>query len=68
MHNCSANNKKIVGTLRTIESKENFLHQIRQLKLGDIELIGMDLIKNESAKRSRQRKSPLNFSHYATDL
>ncbi|KAA6310916.1 hypothetical protein EZS27_037866 [termite gut metagenome] len=43
MNNFSTNYRKIVEALRTIESKKNFLHQIRQPKLSDIELIGVDL-------------------------
>ncbi|KAA6320038.1 hypothetical protein EZS27_030136 [termite gut metagenome] len=43
MNNFSANYRKIVETLRSIESKKNFLHQIRQPKLSDIELIAIDL-------------------------
>ncbi|KAA6324963.1 hypothetical protein EZS27_025772, partial [termite gut metagenome] len=43
MNNFSANYRKIVETLRSIESKKNFLHQIRQHKLSDIELIAIDL-------------------------
>ncbi|KAA6304248.1 hypothetical protein EZS27_044106, partial [termite gut metagenome] len=43
MNNFSANYRKIVKTLQTIESKKNFLHQIRKPKLSDLELIGMDL-------------------------
>ncbi|KAA6330757.1 hypothetical protein EZS27_020573 [termite gut metagenome] len=44
MNNFIANYRKIVETLRTIEFKENFLHQIRKPKLSDIELIAVDLI------------------------
>ncbi|KAA6342615.1 hypothetical protein EZS27_009648 [termite gut metagenome] len=36
MNNFSANYRKIVETLRTIESKKNLLHQIRKPKLSDI--------------------------------
>jgi hypothetical protein len=43
MNNFSINYRKIVETLRTIESKKNFLHQIRTPKLSDIELIAIDL-------------------------
>ncbi|KAA6326107.1 hypothetical protein EZS27_024753 [termite gut metagenome] len=43
MNHFSANYRKIEETLRTIESKKNFLHQIRKPKLSDIELIGIDL-------------------------
>ncbi|KAA6319184.1 hypothetical protein EZS27_030891 [termite gut metagenome] len=43
MNHFSANYRKIVETLRTIESKKNFLHQIRKPKLSDIDLIGIDL-------------------------
>ncbi|KAA6334433.1 hypothetical protein EZS27_017241, partial [termite gut metagenome] len=43
MNNFSANYRKIVATLRSIESKTNFLHQIRQPKLSDIELVAIDL-------------------------
>ncbi|KAA6312001.1 hypothetical protein EZS27_036988 [termite gut metagenome] len=43
MNNFIANYRNIVETLRTIESKENFLHQIRTPKLSNLELITMDL-------------------------
>ncbi|KAA6323605.1 hypothetical protein EZS27_026971 [termite gut metagenome] len=43
MNNFSTNYRKIVETLRSIESKKNFLHQIRTPKLSDIELIAIDL-------------------------
>ncbi|KAA6304387.1 hypothetical protein EZS27_043964 [termite gut metagenome] len=43
MNNFSTNYRKIVETLRSIESKKNFLHQIRTPKLSDIEVIAIDL-------------------------
>ncbi|KAA6314295.1 hypothetical protein EZS27_035072 [termite gut metagenome] len=43
MNNFSANYRKIMETLRAIEPKKNFLHQTRQPKLSDIELIALDL-------------------------
>ncbi|KAA6337662.1 hypothetical protein EZS27_014283, partial [termite gut metagenome] len=43
MNHFSANYRKIMETLRSIESKKNFLDQIRQPKLSDLELIGIDL-------------------------
>ncbi|KAA6339132.1 hypothetical protein EZS27_012926, partial [termite gut metagenome] len=43
MNNFSAHYRKIMETLRSIESEKNFLDQIRQPKLSDLELIGIDL-------------------------
>ncbi|KAA6328333.1 hypothetical protein EZS27_022759 [termite gut metagenome] len=43
MNNFSANYRKIMETLRAIESKKNFLHQKRKPKLIDRELIAIDL-------------------------
>ncbi|KAA6344416.1 hypothetical protein EZS27_007969 [termite gut metagenome] len=43
MNNFSANYRKIMETLRAIESKKNFLHQKRKPKMSDRELIGIDL-------------------------
>jgi hypothetical protein len=43
MNNFGSNYRKIMETLRSIESKKELLHQIRQPKLSDIELIGIDL-------------------------
>ncbi len=37
MHNFKANYEKILEVLNTIESKSNFLHQIRVQKLTDKE-------------------------------
>ncbi|KAA6324557.1 hypothetical protein EZS27_026130, partial [termite gut metagenome] len=42
INNFSADYRKIVETLRIIEPKKNFLHQIRQPKLSERELIGID--------------------------
>jgi hypothetical protein len=43
MNSFSANYRKILETLRIMESKKNFLDQIRKPKLSDLELIGIDL-------------------------
>ncbi|MCC7332876.1 MAG: IS982 family transposase [Flavobacteriales bacterium] len=43
MNNFQSNYDKILELLKTITEKENFLHQIRELKLNDIELIAMNL-------------------------
>lgn len=43
MNNFSANYGKILETIEQIESKMNFLNQIRKPKLSDIELIAIDL-------------------------
>ena len=43
MNNFSANYGKILETLQQIENKMNFLNQIRQPRLSDIELIAIDL-------------------------
>jgi len=43
MNNFNANFEKILKTLQQIESKMNFLNQIRKPKLSDIELIALDL-------------------------
>lgn len=43
MNNFIASYGKILETLRKVESKVNFLNQIRKPKLSDIELIAMDL-------------------------
>lgn len=43
MNNFHTNYGKIFETLQQIESKMNFLNQIRKLKLSDIELIAIDL-------------------------
>ncbi|KAA6336589.1 hypothetical protein EZS27_015271 [termite gut metagenome] len=42
INNFSADYRKIVETLRIIESKKNFLHQKRKPKLSERELIGID--------------------------
>ncbi len=43
MSNLEFSYNKILGTLHQVESKENFLNQIRKLKLSDIELIALNL-------------------------
>lgn len=43
MNNFQSNYDKILEILKTITEKENFLHQIREPKLKDIELIAMNL-------------------------
>lgn len=43
MSNFDANYQKILETLQKVESKVNFLNQIRKPKLSDIELIAIDL-------------------------
>ena len=43
MNNFEANYKKILSVLRGITNKDNFIHQIRRLKLSDIELISINL-------------------------
>lgn len=43
MNNFIANYRKILETLQQIESKMNYLNQIRKPKLSDIELIAIDL-------------------------
>jgi len=43
MNRFTANYEKILQTLVKIESKMNFLNQIRKLKLSDLELISIDL-------------------------
>ncbi|MDL2241905.1 IS982 family transposase [Bacteroidales bacterium OttesenSCG-928-L03] len=43
MNNFGANYGKILETLQQIESKMNFLNQIRKPRLSDIELIAIDL-------------------------
>ncbi|MDR2956177.1 MAG: IS982 family transposase [Prevotella sp.] len=43
MSNFDANYRKILETLQTVAPKMNFLNQIRQPKLSDIELIAIDL-------------------------
>jgi len=44
MNNFELNYEKILETLKQIEPKMNFLHQIRNLKLSDVELISIDLM------------------------
>ncbi len=43
MSNLESSYNKILGTLHQVESKENFLNQIRKPKLSDIELIALNL-------------------------
>ena len=43
MNNFTQNYQKILRTLRQVETKMNFLNQIRKPKLSDIELIAIDL-------------------------
>ena len=43
MNNFTRNYRKILKTLQQVEHKMNFLNQIRQPKLSDIELIAIDL-------------------------
>lgn len=43
MHNFEANYTKILKVLHQIESRDNFLHQIRKPKLSDRELIALNL-------------------------
>lgn len=43
MNNFTRNYEKILETLRSVESKINFLNQIRKPRLSDIELICIDL-------------------------
>ncbi|NAW50121.1 IS982 family transposase, partial [Elizabethkingia argentiflava] len=43
MNSFTANYEEILEILMTIESKMNFLNQIRNPKLSDLELISIDL-------------------------
>lgn len=43
MNNFTRNYEKILETLQSVESKMNFMNQIRLPKLSDIELIAIDL-------------------------
>jgi Transposase DDE domain. len=43
MNNFSANYRKILETLKQVAVKKNFLNQIRQPRLSDIELVAVDL-------------------------
>ncbi|MDH6308874.1 5-methylcytosine-specific restriction endonuclease McrBC regulatory subunit McrC [Dysgonomonas sp. PFB1-18] len=43
MNNFTRNYEKILETLRLVESRMNFLNQIRKPKLSDIKLIAIDL-------------------------
>lgn len=43
MNNFARDYEKILNTLQSVKPKMSFLHQIRQPKLSDIELIAIDL-------------------------
>lgn len=43
MNNFIRNYRKVLKILQRVETKMNFLHQIRKPKLSDIELIAIDL-------------------------
>lgn len=43
MHNFQANYNKILKVLKELDSKMDYLHQIRKPKLRDKELIAVDL-------------------------
>ena len=65
MNSFTANYEKILEILITIESKMNFLNQIRKPKLSDLELISIDLTSefmSIDSERDLFRKLPFNLS------
>ncbi|AJW63073.1 Transposase DDE domain protein [Elizabethkingia miricola] len=65
MNSFTANYEKILQTLVKIESKMNFLNQIRRPKLSDLELISIDLTSEFmgiDSERDLFRKLPYNLS------
>ena len=65
MNSFTANYEKILQTLVKIESKMNFLNQIRKPKLSDLELISIDLTSEFmgiDSERDLFRKLPFNLS------
>ncbi|WP_407483556.1 IS982 family transposase [Elizabethkingia anophelis] len=64
MNSFTANYEKILETLVKIESKMNFLNQIRKPKLSDLELISIDLTSEFmgiDSERDLFRKLPFNL-------
>jgi Transposase DDE domain len=65
MNNFSVNYEKILETLQIVESKMNFLNQIRKPRLSDIELIAIDLTSEFmgiDSERDLFRKLPCNLT------
>ena len=65
MNSFTANYEKILQTLVKIESKMNFLNQIRKPKLSDLELISIDLTSEFmgiDSERDLFRKLPYSLS------
>ena len=65
MSNFEVNYEKILETLKQIESKMNFLNQIRKPKLSDIELIVIDLTAKHRgiySERDLFRKLPFDLT------
>lgn len=64
MNNFTRNYAKILETLQSIESRMNFLNQIRKPKLSDIELIAIDLTSEFlgiDSERDLFRKLPVDL-------
>ena len=65
MNNFRANYEKILETLQLVETKMNFLNQIRNPKLSDIELIAIDLTSEFlgiDSERDLFRKLPADLT------
>lgn len=65
MNNFTQNYEKILETIQSVESKVNFLKQIRTPKLSDIELIAIDLTSEFmgiDSERDLFRKLPISLS------
>lgn len=65
MNNFTRNYEKILETLQSVESRMNFLNQIRKPKLSDIELIAIDLTSEFlgiDSERDLFRKLPANLN------
>lgn len=65
MNNFTRNYEKILETLRLVESRMNFLNQIRTPKLSDIELIAIDLTSEFlgiDSERDLFRKLPADLT------
>ncbi|MDR1715867.1 MAG: IS982 family transposase [Prevotella sp.] len=64
MNNFTRNYEKILETLQSIESRMNFLNQIRKPRLSDIELIAIDLTSEFlgiDSERDLFRKLPVDL-------
>ena len=67
MNNFTRNYEKILETLQIVESKMNFLNQIRKPRLSDIELIAIDLTF-EFMDIDSERDSIICFDVFRIDL